>query len=209
MFKRNEISLISNPTCSQPVANIDTIDFKYYDKDGFELNLAEQAYYRQMGHPIDSNILNHKSWQEVWFELEKGVDQLILDHCMILYRCNYSDQALKQLEKLKKTIPSVSLLINTPQKWGFDFALDAVSKEGAVFEVLHIEYDHQDYDHFNDKLLAIDYKIRHTDWKSAADSVWQHRDQWQHLKSFAQNDWKAEFLLGWKKAEYTEKSLTY
>lgn len=208
MLKRFDVAIVSNPICSEPIYNIVADDFKYYDKDGFELNRAEQAYYKIMHHPVDSEILNHHCWQETWFELESKNSDLILDHCMILTRCAYSGYALHQLEKIKKTIPEAQLLIDTPQKWGFDFALDAVSPEGRVYEVVHIEYDNKNFDSFSNHMTTFDYTIRHTDWRDAARKVWAHKDEWQTLKSFAQNDWKANFLLGWKKSEYTEKSLT-
>jgi hypothetical protein len=56
-------------------------------------------------------------------------------------------------------------------------------------------------------MIQFDWKVRHTDWQDAADQVWEQRDQWQHLKGFDQNHWKAEYLLGWSKAEYTEKAV--
>lgn len=208
MLKRFDVCIVSDPVCRTPIVEIDSKNFKYYDKDGFELNQAEQAYYKAMNHPIDSGILNHCCWQEPWFEIEDKNSNLIIDHCMILTRCSYSGQALEQLEKLKKTIPESQYLIDTPQKWGYDLALDAISPEGKVYEVLHIEYDSKDFDIFANHMISFDYTIRHTDWKDAAQKIWNRREEWQNLKSFAQNDWKANFLLGWKKAEYTEKSLT-
>lgn len=208
MLKRFDVNIVSDPVCSEPIYEIVADDFRYYDKDGFELNRAEQAYYRMMRYPVDNGILNHHCWQEPWFELEDKTSGLIMDHCMILTRCAYSSHALYQLNKLTKNIPEAQWIINTPQKWGFDFALDAVDPDGKVYEVLHIEYDSRDYDEFCNRMIAFDYTARHTDWKDAARKVWETKEQWQHLKSFAQNDWKAQFLLGWKKAEYTEKSLT-
>ncbi len=56
-------------------------------------------------------------------------------------------------------------------------------------------------------MLNFEWTVRHTDWLDAADRVWSQRDQWQHLQGFDQNHWKAEYLLGWKKAEYTEKTV--
>lgn len=208
MLKRFDISIVSDPICSKAVVDLDLSHFKYYDKDGFELNQAEQSYYRVMNHPIDSGILNHCCWQEPWFELEDKNDGLIIDHCMLLTRCAYAGAALEQLEKLKKQIPEAQYLIDTPQKWGYDFALDAVSPEGKVYEVVHIEYDNRDFDAFSNHMILFDYTVRHTDWRDAARKVWNRREEWQNLKAFAQNDWKAQYILGWKRAEYTEKSLT-
>ena len=207
MFKRLDVKIVSDPVCDKPIQSVLSENFRYYDKDGFELNQAEQAYYREMHHPIDSGILNHNCWQEPWFELEDTKSGLIVDHCIILTRCAYSGRALEQLRKITSDIPQAQYLIDTPQKWGYDFALDAVSPEGKTYEVIHIEYDNKDFDVFSNHMLSFDYTIRHTDWKNAAKKVWDQRDEWQNLKAFAQNDWKAQYLLGWKKAEYTEKSL--
>lgn len=208
MLKRLDVSIISDPLCKEPIYEVKPENFKYYDKDGFELNQAEQAYYRMMQLPIDNGILNHHCWQEPWFEIEDHTLGLIVDHCIVLTRCAYSDHALHQLKKIVKDVPEAQWLIDTPQKWGYDFALDAVGPDGKVYEVIHIEYDHKDFDTFCTRLHSFDYTIRHTDWRDAARKIWAHREEWQNLKAFAQNDWKANFLLGWKKSEYTEKSLT-
>lgn len=209
MFKRFDVKLVSNPTCSQPIYDIKVDNFRYYDKDGFELNLAEQEYYRMMNHPINHRILNHTCWQEPWFELEKKDKGLILDHSMILQRCNYTEHAAYQLSKITKDIPEAELLLKTKQKWGYDFALDAVAPDGEVYEVLHVEYDHPDYETFSKHMISFDFIVRHTDWHDAAKKILDHKDEWKNLKGFEQNHWKANFLIGWKKAEYTEKSLTF
>jgi hypothetical protein len=205
MFKRNNVTLMSSPSCFKSVDNLEIKDFIYYDKDGFELNVAEQKFYRAMSYPITHPILNHTCWQEPWFELEDKESNLLLDHSMFLCRANYLGQALEQLHQIKTYQPLADYLIRTPQQWGFDFALDA-EIEGTLIEVIHIEYDNYDYDKFRERMIAFDYLVRHTDWKDAARRVWQHRDQWQYLQGFEQNHWKAEFLIGWQRSEYVEKS---
>jgi hypothetical protein len=206
MFRRHNTSIVSNPTCEQAVDLLTAEDFLYYDKDGFELNVAERGYYLAMGYPLQYPCLNHTCWQEPWFKLDIKYDKLILDHSLILHRANYSGAALDQLIELKAHIPQADLLIRTRQKWGFDFALDALADDGTVYEVLHIEYDHNDYDRFKDQMIVFDYKVRHTDWMDAARRVWTQRDQWQHLQGFEQNHWKSGYLIGWRRAEYTEKA---
>jgi hypothetical protein len=57
-------------------------------------------------------------------------------------------------------------------------------------------------------MQMFDFKVRHTDWRDAAKQVLVKQDEWKNLTGFAQNDWKANFLLGWTRAEYTQKSLT-
>ena len=187
MFTRSNTNLISSPQCSKSVDNLSKEDFQYYDKDGFELNQAEQKFYAAMGYPIDYPCLNHRCYQEPWFRLESEELGLILDHSLILHRCNYTGAASEQLQELKSTVPTAGYLLNTKSKWGFDFALDAVSEDGTVFEVLHIEFDSNDYEYFKTRLIMMEYTIRHTDWVDAARRVWAERLQWQYLKGFKQN----------------------
>jgi hypothetical protein len=198
---------MSNPCCYKPANDLAAEDFAYYDKDGFELNIAEQKFYRSMNFPIDYKILNHCCWQEPWFELESSVEGLILDHSMFLCRSNYEGAALEQLNKLKLESPLADYLTKTRRKWGFDFALDSVADDGTAFEVLHVEYDHLDYEHFKNRMIHFEFTVRHTDWIDAARRVWSQRDQWQGLRGFDQNHWKSSYLLGWAKSEFTEKSL--
>jgi hypothetical protein len=206
MFKRTDVKVISDPVCDEPIYKVVADDFRYYDKDGFELNRAEQKYYRRMRYPIENGILNHSCWQEPWFELTEK-NNIILDHCIILHRCRYDGYAAHQLNKIKQTIHEADFIVNTKAKWGYDFALDAVNSNGNTFEVLHVEYDSNNYIEFLDSLQKFELLITTTDWTDAAQRIDQHRDQWQTLKGFDQNNWKSKFLINWDRAEYTEKTL--
>ena len=205
MLKKLDINIVDNPICSNAIPDVSPKDFKYYDKDGFELNIAEQKYYRQMNHPINP-ILNHNCWQEPWFELEDN-NLLFLDHCIILHRCHYIDEAKEQLRNICKDTPQAEFLLTTRPKWGYDFALDAVDPDGHVYEVLHIEYDNLNYNEFQRKLDKIENQLIKIDWEDAAIQVFRQKSQWECLTGFDQNHWKAQYLLGWDRAEYTEKSL--
>jgi hypothetical protein len=206
MFKRYDTHLRSDAGCTTAVDDLESGDFQYYDKDGFELNCAEQKYYRAAGHPIHHPILNHTCYQEPWFELERNDLGLILDHSLILHRCNYNGAALDQLRELQHTIPLAQQLINTIPKWGFDFDLNAIADDGTVYEVLHVEYDSRNYQTFKERMISFEYTVRHTDWIAVAKAVWDRRNEWQHLKGFEQNHWRAREILDWSKAEYLEKA---
>lgn len=206
MFKRYDTHIISNPHCTKAVDNLIVEDFYYYDKDGFELNRAEQKFYAAMQHPINYPILNHCCWQEPWFELERNDLGLILDHSMILVRCDYHGAAQEQLEEFRQQQPLAQQLLNTKPKWGFDFDLNAVADDGTIFEVLHVEFDSRSFEAFRNRMITFDYTVRHTDWQTVAADVWAHREHWQTLKGFEQNHWKAQHILGWARSEYTEKA---
>ena len=85
--------------------------------------------------------------------------------------------------------------------------MDYVREDGEMFEVLHIECDFNDFNEFRDKLYEFEYRINRMDFEDSARRIWRARDEWRHLKGFTQNDWKAKYLLGWDKSEYTEKAI--
>lgn len=190
-----------NPICTEP-ALIPKDGFLYFDKDGFELTSAERVFYTASGFKLNY-CLNHNCWQEQWLHMAGG--NIFLDHCLILHRAGFGGEALEQLSAIKKHDPRASFLINCRPKWGFDFALDGVDKEGNCFEVVHIEYDTLDANKFQEQLERTEQQIYNIDWVDAAKKVEQHKDKWQHLKGFEQNHWKAEFLMNWSRAEYLEK----
>lgn len=203
MLKRLDTSVMSRPICYKPIVEYTVFDFNYYDKDGFELNLAEQKYYTKMNYPLD-NCLNHLCFQQNWFISTSP--EIIIDHSLILHRCGYEDQAREQLRYISKEIPQAGHLLSSKPKWGFDFALDSKDPSGYLFEVLHIEYDSKSYDNFVEHMISFEYKVRHIDWIDSAKKIIENKDKWQHLKGFEQNNWKSNYLIGWIKAEHTEKS---
>jgi hypothetical protein len=208
LFTRQHPTLIHDVSCDKPLVFApQDKDFNYYDKDGFELNVAEQKYYHEMQFPISDPILNHCCWQEPWFKLKPEAEGLLLDHCMFLCKASYSGEALEQLKRYSKKISYADLLVKSKRKWGFDFALDAVAEDGTVYEVLHVEWDSDDFYEFTDQFYRFEARIEHSDWHDIAKQIWNTRDEWRGLKGFDQNHWKANFLLGWKQAEYTEKSI--
>lgn len=205
MFQIHDSNINSNIFCSKSVDNLEKTDFQYFDKDGFELNIAEQKFYNAMNYPIHYPILNHVCWQVPWYTMQENDHGLFLNHSMTLARCGYSGHAFDQLQSLKQTFPQAQQLLQIKPKWGYDFDLNAISSNGTVFEVLHIEYDSRDYNKFAESQLMFEQFVKRTDWVQAAKDIWAYREEWQNLKGFEQNHWKANYLLGWKQAEYLEK----
>ena len=209
MFHRHQACPNPIPICIKGVDfyRDDTYkrDFGFFDKDGYELTIAERMFYIANSFPL-SNCLNHTCWQEDWLSVEKN-DKIFFDHCTLLHRASFDGEALQQLESIKQYIPQSTFLINCKAKWGFDFALDGIDSKGDCFEVLHIEYDSRDYDLFCLQLDLTERQIYNIDWIDAANRIEQHKDKWQHLKGFEQNHWKAEFLLNWSRAETLEKAI--
>lgn len=207
MFIRYDTYVTSNPTCSKSVDDLNEQDFRYFDKDGFELNSAEQKFYAAMDYPIHHPILNHVCWQVPWYSLPENENKLFLDHAMVLQRCHYQDKAREQLESISEHIPAAKYLLQIRPKWGYDFDLNAVSNDGTAYEVLHVEYDTNNYDTFCERMIMFEQIVKRTDWFSVAEEIWQRRDEWYTLKGYDQNHWKAKYILGWDQAEYLEKAI--
>lgn len=194
--------------CTQPVdsklVREDSIFF--YDKDGFELTHLEQEYYYASGfEQFMTSCLNHYCWQEQWFELEIP-NGFVLDHSIVLHRCSFEGEAKKQLISHSKMIPKLAYLLRCPSKWGLDFNLDFIDNEGKLTEVIHIEIDTKVYHDFLQLKEELENIILTTDWKHVFMFLDQHREKWESLEGFDQNDWKAR-QLGFKKAEFTQKAI--
>ena len=209
MFTVNpNILLHSNPTCNREVAAVRLFSksIDYFDKDGFELTELEREYYFVNGYKLD-NTLNHRCYQQPWFSLDKDTDNFYLDHCTILHRCDYTEDAYRQLLLFQPKLPKLTYLIQCKQKWGVDFCLDYFTGE-EMYEVIHIESDFFTLEECTAYKENIEKFVLATDWKDAAKRLIAKKDHWSSLIGFAQNDWKARFF-GFPKAELTHKALAY
>ena len=193
-----------NPTLTKPTGGLVQKDFLYYDKDGFELCTAEYAYYCANDINMHS-CLNHTCCQQDWFAIEG--ESVFTDHALILHRYDFSGEAREQLISHSLSIPQANWLLQTNRKWGFDLAVDAIADNDAMYEVVHIEHDDYFFDSFEEKMIEVKEAVVRMDWERAASQVWSHREKWMYLKGFHQNHWKAKYLFGWNKAEYTEKAI--
>lgn len=208
MFIKHDTYTTANPVCYKHVEILSPLDFRYFDKDGFELNVAEQKFYSAMNYPIHENVLNHVCWQVPWFTLPKNPSGLFLDHAMVLQRCEYQGAAQDQLEKIALDIPSANFLLQIKPKWGIDFDLNAIAPDGSVFEVLHIEYDLHDYNEFKEHKESFETLVKRANWTNVAQEIWEQKPIWSQLQGYDQNHWKAKHILGWEYAEYLEKAIT-
>lgn len=193
-----------NLTCTRESYNINLRDFNYYDKDGFELTRAECKILTANDIELQE-CLNHWTWHNNWLELPKNNSGLHLDHCMLLHRANFDEDAKAEIACYNH--PGAAFMLAAKPKWGLDFALDHLDED--AIEVLHIELDDYDYNRLNDRKSALETWIMTQDWADLAAKIRAKRDEWSGLTGFDQNNWKAKYLLGWNKAEYTEKSCTF
>ena len=126
---------------------------------------------------------------------------------MLLVKTDFTGDAREQIQEASKTIPYAQVLLQAKAKWGYDIALDSIDDNGNIFEVLHIEVDDYDFPRFSKKLGEVEDQILNTDWDKAAKQIIEAKPEWEKLSGYAQNDWKAQNILGWSAAEYTEKAV--
>lgn len=177
-----------------------TLPLKYFDKDGYEVPaVLERAYYQAQGITLDHDVQYHIAPVQEWYtDIENSEHGLVLDHCMLLTRYAFADEAREQLVQVSRTRPILQKLLNIKPKWGIDFSLDYVSYD-VVMEVIHIEQDFDNVDAANEAKLRLESIIDNTDWYDGAMRLWQRKDEWINLSSDDHSDYKAQFF-GWHRA---------
>jgi hypothetical protein len=199
----SDAEFFDNLTCSRACDGFYRRDFDYYDKDGFQLTIAERKLLLCNDVELRS-CLNHWTWHRDWLKLDVGSSfGLHLDHCLLVHRPNFDSDALELLRNYPH--PCAAFMVQAKPKWGLDFALDHIENFDAI-EVLHIELDDYDLARISDRKQELESWLLTQDLLDMARRIRQAREQWQHLRGDAQNDWKARYLMGWDQAFLTEKS---
>ena len=165
-------------------------DLELFDQNGYDLTPLERHY-------AYSNYAKSKRHRDYihalkydWFTQHSKIEGAVLNHSLLFERKAYAGAALKELEVWAKTLPLVNKIIALRPKWGLDFSMDYVDRQGNAFEVLHWEYDRFDYSEIAVLKLQMESKLADIDWDDAAKDILLHKDQWHHLDFFAQSAWK-------------------
>ena len=189
---------LTNPI---PRHQIETLPFKDFDKDGYEVPTPlEHLHYEANGVELNREIQYHIAPVQEWYtDVEQSEHGLVLDHCMLLTRYAFDGEAREQIQEVCNTSrPILQKLLNIKPKWGIDFSLDYVTHD-IVMEVIHIE---QDFDNIEEAEAAkerLENIIDNTDWFDGAMRLYQRKDEWINLSSDDHSDYKAQFF-GWERA---------
>lgn len=172
---------------------------KYFDKDGFEINLLEQAFYNHSQIDISQEHLFHIANHVDWIvDIEKSTFGCVVDHSMISTRWAFDGDAKEQLIRLSNQKPELNKLLAIRPKWGIDFSLDYVYPGGCM-ELFHIEADYWTYEEAQEGKQKAEHLILNTDWADHAEAVLKKKDEWIELNADDQADWKAQYF-GWERA---------
>ena len=169
-------------------------DLDLFDQNGYDLTQLEQHFSSSNGNHAQHHRSHRVALKQPWFTQQSRIEGSVLNHSQLFERKGYKGKALEQLEYWSKALPLVHKVIALRPKWGLDFSMDYVDRQGNAFEVLHWEWDSLIYDevvHVKDK---IEPNLLSIDWQDAAKTILAKKDQWHHLGFFEQSDWKCAFF---------------
>lgn len=169
-------------------------DLDLFDQNGYDLTVLEQHFaYGNWAKP-KRHREHIRAVKQDWFTQEDRVEGAVLNHSLLFERKAYSGEALKELKAWARDLPLVNKLIALRPKWGLDFSMDYVDRQGNAFEVLHWEWDSFEYIEVETIRKIIEPRLLAIDWDDAAQEILKHKDQWHHLDFFAQSRWKCNYF---------------
>lgn len=169
-------------------------DVALFDQNGYDLTPIEQHYaYANYQKPKKQREYRHAVKQD-WVTQEYKIEGAVLNHSSLFERKGYRGEALDQLLYWAKTLPLLYKITAMRPKWGLDFSMDWVDREGNAFEVLHWEWDGFDYEEVQVRKLQVQAVLLTTDWEDAGRRVLLKKDEWHHLDFFQQSDWKCNYF---------------
>lgn len=192
-----------NPYWSNPIPS-EFLDYdffesnrcvKLFDQNGYDLSPVEIEYAKYNDTPVTLHRNpKHYSIQDSWFTQAPKLEGYVLNHSMIIERKGYSGEALEQLKTLAKRNPLLYKVIKITPKWGCDFSLDFVDKNGECFEILHHEYDSFDYLEVHKVKYQMEKLIESLNFDVVSKNLIARKDEWMNLEFFAQSDWKCQYF---------------
>ena len=198
MVKLTKNQLNQNGYWDKPIEKILYLpipeDVALFDQNGYDLTVIERHFaYSNCVEPKQHREHRY-ALKEDWFVQEYKIEGAVLNHSLLFERKGYTGAALEELKMWTKSLPLLNKIIALRPKWGLDFSMDYVDRQGNAFEVLHWEYDGFDYEEVQFLKLQVQDKFASTDWDDAGKQMLKHKDQWHHLEFFEQSEWKCNYF---------------
>lgn len=169
-------------------------DVSLFDQNGYDLTFIEQHFAYGNFKKHKKHREHHQTLKQDWFTQSVTIEGAVLNHSLLFERKGYTGEALDQLTHWAEKLPLLHKIIAIRPKWGLDFSMDYVDRQGNSFEILHWEYDGFEYEEIEHVKLSIQNKIASIDWEHAGEQMLLHKDKWYHLGFFEQSDWKCNFF---------------
>lgn len=182
----------------KPVAKLTFLptpeDLALFDQNGYDLTELEKHFASSNMAGPDSHRCHRTALKKPWFTQHYAIEGPVLNHSLLFERKGYNGDALTQLTQWAKNLPLIYKIINMRPKWGLDFSMDYVDRDGNSFEILHWEWDSFNYEEIVAVKDLVEPKILAIDWDQAAKDLIKYKDNWHTLDFFAQSDWKCNFF---------------
>jgi hypothetical protein len=130
-----------------------------------------------------------------WFiQIPNEKEGVVMNHSFMLYRRAYKDAASEQLWRLAKENPRIHRVLQQRPRWGLDISMEYILADGTMFEILHWEYDSDQWEPIEDLRQQYEPKILSIDWEDGAKQMLKRKDEWHHLSWFPQSKYKCEYF---------------
>ena len=169
-------------------------DISLFDQNGYDLTEIEKHYAYSNRTKPKKHREHRVALKQPWLSQELAIEGPVLNHSLLFERKAYSGDALRELQQWAKELPLLNKIIAMRPKWGLDFSMDYVDREGNAFEVLHWEWDSFSYEEISAIKNEIEPVLLGIDWQDAARNLIKYKDKWHDLEFFAQSDWKCDYF---------------
>ena len=169
-------------------------DLALFDQNGYDLTVLEQHFASTNDRRPQAHRQHRMAIKQEWFTQEHKIEGAVLNHSLLFERKGYAGAALEQLKLWANNLPLIHKIIAMRPKWGLDFSMDYVDREGNAFEILHWEYDGFSYEEICAVKAAVEPTINSIDFEQAAQDLIKYKHEWHHLGFFEQSDWKCDFF---------------
>lgn len=169
-------------------------DLALFDQNGYDLTELEKHFASSNCAGPDSHRCHRTALKKPWFEQSYAIEGPVLNHSLLFERKAYTGDALEQLKMWSNKLPLIHKLLAMRPKWGLDFSMDYVDREGNAFEILHWEWDCFSYEEIAAVKAKIEPILLGIDWNQAAKDLIKYKDNWHSLNFFDQSDWKCNFF---------------
>jgi hypothetical protein len=170
-------------------------DVSLFDQNGYDLTELEKHYAYSNWSKPKKHREHRVALKQPWFVHELPViEGAVLNHSLLFERKGYAGAALEELKHWAKVLPLINKVTAIRPKWGLDFSMDYVDRQGNAFEVLHWEWDSFIYEETECIRKIIEPILLNIDWTDAAQQILEHKEQWYNLDFFAQSRWKCKYF---------------
>jgi hypothetical protein len=169
-------------------------DVALFDQNGYDLTDLEKHYAYSNWSKPKKHREHRVALKQPWFTQEHTLEGAVLNHSLLFERKGYAGAALEELQHWARALPLINKVIAIRPKWGLDFSMDYVDRQGNAFEVLHWEWDSFNYDEIQAVKLEIEPVLKAIDWQYAAQNILAKKDSWHDLDFFAQSAWKCNYF---------------